>query len=140
MGALRRGGLTTQQHIHLLGAQPALRHSGRPVGRFLRTQQSTRQNLVRPPPPGGQAPHTAKSLSHWRQKLRSTVHWRHRLWATQEFILSGSAPYTTCTPSPKQRKLYTSEKQKAQRGRPFQSAYSGWSVPTNKCGYFEVHV
>jgi len=25
-------------------------------------------------------------------------------------------------------------------GRPFQSAYSGWSVPTKKCGYFEVNL
>jgi len=37
-------------------------------------------------------------------------------------------------------KWYTSEKRKTHRGCPFQSAYSGWSVPTKKCGYFEVNL
>jgi len=37
----------------------------------------------------------------------------------------------------KQRDLYPSEEQKTHRGRPFQSAYHGWSVPTKKCGYFK---
>jgi len=36
--------------------------------------------------------------------------------------------------------LYTSEKQKTNRGCPFQSAYRGWSVPTKNCGYFEVNL
>jgi len=36
-------------------------------------------------------------------------------------------------------KLYTSE-EKTHRGRPFQSAYRGWSVLTKKCGDFEVNL
>jgi len=39
-----------------------------------------------------------------------------------------------------QRILYTSETQKTPWGRPFQSACSGWSVPTKTCGYFEVKI
>jgi len=35
--------------------------------------------------------------------------------------------------------LYSSGKQQTKhRGRPFQSAYGAWSVPTKACGYFEV--
>jgi len=36
-------------------------------------------------------------------------------------------------------KLYTGKKQQTHRGRPFQSASRGWSVPTKKCGHSEVN-
>jgi len=36
--------------------------------------------------------------------------------------------------------MYTSEKQKTHRERPFQSAYRGWSVPTKNCGYIEANL
>jgi len=34
-------------------------------------------------------------------------------------------------------KLYTSEIQETHRGRPFQSAFCGWSVPTRKVGIWK---
>jgi len=37
-------------------------------------------------------------------------------------------------------KLYTNEKQEPHPGRPCQSAYRGWSVPTKECGYYEVNL
>jgi len=37
-------------------------------------------------------------------------------------------------------KLYTGEEQKTHRGRPFQSSYRGWSVPTKKYGHSEVNL
>jgi len=38
------------------------------------------------------------------------------------------------------RGLYTSEKQRTNRGGPFQLAYHGWIVPTENCGYFDVNL
>jgi len=35
-------------------------------------------------------------------------------------------------------KLYTNKNKQTHRGRPFQSANDGWSIPTKKGGYFEV--
>jgi len=37
-------------------------------------------------------------------------------------------------------KSYTSKKQKAHWGRPFQTPYVGWIVSTKRCGYFEVNL
>jgi len=36
--------------------------------------------------------------------------------------------------------LYTGEKERTHRGRPFQSACRGWSVPTRKWGYLIVNL
>jgi len=40
----------------------------------------------------------------------------------------------------KQRNCTLARNRKTHRGRPFQPANDGWSVPTKKCGYFEVNL
>jgi len=40
----------------------------------------------------------------------------------------------------KQRNCTLARNKRTDQGRPFQSAYRGWSVPTKRCGDFEVNI
>jgi len=64
--------------------------------------------------------------------------------AAECLSLANDASLSRMKPAPNDvegqtEKLYTSEKQKTHRGRPFQSAYRACSVPTIICGYVQVN-
>jgi len=92
--------------------------------------------------PGGAAPEVELNvqLSRWAKSLVVRSPPPPPTLSTQFKALFRMGTWGFFLREAKQRSYTLARNKKIHRAGPFQSAFFGWSVPTKKCGYFEVNL